>query len=121
MLRTLLGFVALTLLGLFLYFYVKAPAEQPGRERARQAVSQVGDTVRDEGVAGLIRARLAARLGIEGTRYLHVQYDAGQALVYGLIPPETRPEEVAALVQAIPGISAVDVQVLPRPAYLAPR
>jgi hypothetical protein len=24
-------------------------------------------------------------------------------------------------VQAIPGISAVDVQVLPRPAYLAPR
>ena len=118
MIRSGLALVALVLLGLFGYFFVMSPPEHSGAERAKEAVGQVGDTVVDEGVAGLIRARLATTYGLDGARFLHAHYDSGQALVYGLLPANVSAEDVAALVRQIGGIKQVDVQALPRPAYL---
>ena len=86
MVRTGLAIVAIGLLALFGYFYVTSPAEQGGAERAKGAAAHVGDVVVDQGLAGLVRARLTTAFGLEAARYLHVRADDGHVLVYGLRP-----------------------------------
>ncbi len=120
MVRTGLAVVAVALLGLFGYFFIRTPSDHTGAERAKEAAAQVGDTMVNEGVAGLVRARLATTFGVDGAAYLHVHFDGGtgQALVYGLLPPNVTPDDIAGVVRKIGGVKQVDVQALPRPAYL---
>lgn len=117
MVRTGLAIVALGLLGLFGYFFVTASNRQSNAERAKEAMGQVGDTVRDQGVAGLVRARLATSLGIDGARFLHVYFDEGKVLIYGLLPPGVSEEELVAPVRVLPGVEQVEVRVVARPEY----
>ncbi|MGD8453260.1 MAG: BON domain-containing protein [Phycisphaerae bacterium] len=118
MIRTALALLALGLLGLFGYFFVQEPAEQSNADRAKAAAAHVGDTVVDQGAAGLIRARLVTTFGLGATSYLHVHYDDGAVLVYGLVPEGVTAERLAEIVRAAPSVKSVDVQVLLRPAYL---
>jgi hypothetical protein len=117
MIRSLLAFLALGLLALFGYFFVTT-GTGTGSERARQAAVRVGDTVVDESLAGVVRARLAATYGFDGARFLHIHNDNGKILIYGLLPPGARPDDLVAAARSVPGVAAVDVQVLERPAYL---
>ena len=118
MIRTCLVVFVLGLLGLFGYFIVTAPGDQSGAERAKGAALQVGDVVVDQGVAGLVHARLTASLGLETARFLHVHADDGRVLIYGLLPPSVSSEDLAERARSVPGVKRVDVQVLPRPGYL---
>lgn len=119
MIRSILAFTALGLLALFGYFFVTS--QQPsGKERAREAAANVGDTVVAEGVAGLVRARLLTTLGYDVARFLHVHNDNGRVLVYGLLPDDVRVEDVIHQARQAPGVTTVDVQVMPRPEYLRP-
>ena len=118
MMRSGLAIVALGLLALFGYFFMTSSREQSGAERVKQAAVQVGDTVVDQGVAGLVRGRLATTFGLDGARFLHVHFDQGRVLIYGLLPPEVSAEELAAVVREVPKVDEVDVQAMARPAYL---
>ena len=118
MVRTGLAVVAVGLLALFGYFYVTSPAEQGGAERAKGAAAHVGDVVVDQGLAGLVRARLTTAFGLEAARYLHVRADDGHVLVYGLRPPSIAVEALVARARGVPGVKEVDVQTLEWPEYL---
>ncbi len=119
MVRMALATVALGLLGLFGYFYATGSGEH-GNERAREAAWQVGGTVKDQGVQQMVWARLAAKYGLDGARFLHVHYHEGKVLIYGLLPAGAAPQQLAGEVDELPGVREVEVQTLPRPAYLEP-
>ncbi|MFH1745578.1 MAG: hypothetical protein ABIG44_00905 [Planctomycetota bacterium] len=120
MIRMGLAVTALGLLALFGYFFVTASDNQSSTDRAKQAVGQVGDTVRDQGVAGLVRARLASKLGLDEVRFLHVHYDENRVLIYGLLSPDLSDEELAALARDLPGVEEVEIRVMDRPEYMHP-
>ncbi len=111
--------VVLLLLGLFGYFYATGSGARGSAERARGAAAQVGGVVVDEGVAGLVKVRLAADFGYDNTRFLHVWHEGGRVLVYGLAPATLDTQQVRADVEKIPGVSSADVLVQPMPAYVA--
>jgi len=106
---------------LFGYFYFTNRSNAPRSEKARQAAVEVGDAVRDKGVAGLVEARLLTKFGLEATRFLHAYYDAGRVVVYGLVPPEIAPQALADEAARVPGVASVELLVQPRPEHLAPR
>lgn len=118
MIRALLATVALGLLGLFGYFFVTAPSTQGGGERAKHAAEQTKDVVVDQSVAGLVRARLVARFGLDGARFLHVYHRDGKVLIYGLLPPGVSIERLAAEIDEVPGVREVEVLTNPRPSYV---
>ena len=118
MIRVGLASIALGLLGVFAYFFATAPGEQGTGERARQAAVETKDAVVDQGVAGLVRARLMRKYGLDGARFLHVYFDDGKVLVYGLLPPSATAEQIAGEADEVPGVREADVQAVPRPAYL---
>jgi hypothetical protein len=118
MIRSGLAFIALGLLAMFGYFFVMTPGDRPGGDRAKQAAVELGDAVVDQSAAGLVRARLATSLGLDGVRFLHVHYDDGKVLIYGLAPARVTADGLAGLVRGIPGVRTVDVQIMTRPTYL---
>ena len=118
MIRSGLAFIALGLLAMFGYFFVMTPSDRPSGDRAKQAAVVVGDVVVDQGAAGLIHARLATTLGLDGVRFLHVHYNDGKVLIYGLAPARVTADGLAGLVRGVPGVRTVDVQIMTRPAYL---
>jgi hypothetical protein len=120
MLRTGLAVIALGLLALFGYFFVMSSPQHTSTERAKQAAVQVSDTLKDQGVAGLVWAALAKSYGADGARFLHVYYNDGRTLIYGFLPNGATADSLAAVARLVPGVKDVDVQVLPRPAYLNP-
>ena len=95
-----------------------SPQGQDRSERAKGAAAQVGDVVADQGLAGLVRARVTTAFGLEAARYLHVRADDGHVLVYGLRPPSVTAEELAARARGVPGVKKVDVQTLEWPEYM---
>ena len=120
MVRSSLAVVALGLLAMFGYFWITASSDQSNTDRAKEAVARVGDTVKDQGAASLISARLKAGLGLNEARFLHVYYDDGETVVYGMAPEGVSNDRIAALAREVPGVQHVDVQVLPVPASLSP-
>lgn len=120
MIRSGIAIVALGLLGLFGYFFIQNEGSGTNKEKAKQAAVQVGDTVRDKSVAGLVSVRLTSKFGIEATRFLHTHFDEGRAVVYGLVPADLTPEAVQAEAASVVGVRQVEVLVAPRPDYVAP-
>lgn len=106
----------LGLLGLFGYFYFTGDKTKPKTERAQEAAVQVGETVRDRSVAGMVSVQLASTLGTGPSRFLHVFFEDGHALVYGLVPETVASEDVAAIARGVPGVRSVKVLVHPLPA-----
>ena len=111
-----IGGVSLVLL--FGYFYATNKSDAPQVEKAKQAALDVGDAVRDKGVAGLVDVRLKSKFGLDATRFLHVYYDEGRVLLYGLVPEGLDVETLASQADQVPGVETVDVIVQPRPAYV---
>ena len=119
MIRTGLAIVALGLLAVFGYFFVTASGQRGQAERAKHAAVETKDAVVDQSVAGFVRARLATKYGLDGARFLHVYFDEGRVLVYGLLPPNATAEQIAAEADEVPGVRDAEVRALPRPEYLA--
>ena len=120
MLKTGFAVTGVGLLVLFGYFYATNTSDAPQTEKAKQAALDVGDAVRDKGVAGLVDVRLKSKLGLDATRFLHVFYDEGRVLLYGLVPAEVDVQALANEADQVPGVTAVDVLVQTRPEYVTP-
>ena len=118
MIRAGVGIIGIGLLGLFGYYFLADHTPQTNLEKAKGAAIQVGDTVRDKGVASLVDVRLKSRFGMEATRFLHVYYDAGRIVVYGMAPADMDPAALSAEAASAPGVDEVEVFVTPRPAYV---
>ncbi len=115
--------VAIAVLGglvLFGYFYTTSRKELPRTERAKQAAVDVGDAVRDKGVAGLVKARLVTEFGLDATRFLHVYYDEGGVVLYGLVPADVDQQALKDEAAKVPGVSTVALLVQLRPDCIAP-
>jgi hypothetical protein len=115
--------VAIAVVGglvLFGYFYTTSRKDLPRTERATQAAKEVGDAVRDKGVASLVDARLVAKFGLDATRFLHAYYDEGRVLLYGLVPADVDQQVLKDEAARVPGVSTVEVLVQLRPDYIAP-
>lgn len=120
MVKTSLAVVVVGLVGLFGYFYLANSAESTRSEKAKQAAKDVGDAVRDRGVAGLVDVRLTTKYGLDATRFLHAHYDEGRVVVYGLVPAGVDLQELADEAARVPGVTEVELLVHPRPDYIAP-
>lgn len=107
-------------LGLFGYFFATNSGEKNKADRAKQAARDVGDAVRDKGVAELVEMRLKTKFGFDATRLVHVFYDDGRAVVYGLAPAAVDPAALTAEAAKVPGVRAVETLVQVRPDHIAP-
>lgn len=120
MLKSAIAATAVGLVVLFGFFYASNRANVSRTEKAKQAATEVGDVVRDKGVATLVSARLAKTFGLEATRFLHVYYDEGQVLLYGLVPAGVDQEQLASEAIKVPGVTDAEVLVQLRPDYIPP-
>jgi osmotically-inducible protein OsmY len=114
--------IAMVLVGglvLFGYFYATSRTELSRTEKAKQAAKDVGDAVRDKGIASLVQGRLLTKFGLDATRFLHAYYDEGRVVVYGLVPAELDQQALIDEAAQVPGVSQVQLLVHPRPAYIA--
>jgi hypothetical protein len=118
MIRSLIGVSVVVLGGLFAYYYFTDSSGKSGAEKAKAAAERVGDNVVDHTVAGAVRAKLASDFGVEAARFLHVYFDEGTIVVYGLAPQAVSPESIRSKVAAVPGVKTTVVRVLPRPAEM---
>jgi len=112
-----LGLSAVLLFG---YFYLVAPADRGAGDRAKEAGRQMVEATRDKGAAVVVQTRLTAKLGIDAMRLVHVHFEHGKALVYGLVPAGTDEAGIVAAARECPGVSEVELMLLPRPAYVEP-
>jgi osmotically-inducible protein OsmY len=120
MMKSGLAAAAIALLLLFGYFYASNRANVSRSEKAKQAASEVGDTMRDTGVASLVDIRLKTKFGLDATRFLHAYYDGGRLLLYGLVPASVDQKLLVAEASQVPGVKTVDVRVEIRPDYITP-
>ncbi len=118
MLKPIMGTVVLALVGLFGYYFLTDSSGKTAGERAQDAGRHVFDTAKDTAAGGAIKTKLVAALGVDATRMLHVWYDNGQVIVYGLAPKGLDPEKLKALVQDVPGLKGVDVLIQERPDFV---
>lgn len=118
MIRSAVVLAAVCLLGLFGYFYMNDSSGRTNKQKAKDAVVHVGDTVRDQGVASLVSVRLTSKFGLEATRFLHTYYDDGHVLVYGLLPQTVSADAVRDEAGKVVGVKQVDVVVSPPPAFV---
>ncbi|MBU0637785.1 MAG: hypothetical protein KKB50_02895 [Planctomycetes bacterium] len=118
MIRSGLAVAVLALLGLFGYYFVSDRGDKSGTDKAKDAIAQVGDTVVDRGVAGLVQVRLATTFGLQATQFLHVHHNEGHVLIYGLLPENLTEQAIVAEAQGVPGVKDVSVLFQPRPAGL---
>lgn len=107
-------------LGLFGYFYATSSDQTSKGARAKQAVRDVGDAVRDKGVAEMVELRLKAKFGLDATRFVHAYFDDGRVVVYGLAPAAVDSAMLSAEAAKVPGVKAVETLVQARPDYIAP-
>ena len=121
MIRSAVVTVVLAGAGLFGYYFMTDRSERPAGEKARDAAGHVGDLAKDTGAAMVVQARLTARYGIDATRFVHVHYDDGAVIVYGLAPVEMKADEVTEIVKVVPGVSSVDVRIGERPPAMSPK
>jgi len=115
--------VAIAVLGglvLFGYFYTTSRKELSRTERATQAAKDVGDAVRDKGVASLVEGRLLTKFGLDATRFLHAYYDEGRVVLYGLVPANLDQQRLVDEAAKVPGVSTVELLVQLRPDSIAP-
>lgn len=119
MIRTAITLLALALAGTFAYFYVSDGSGRNSTDKLTDAAVQTGEVARDQAVAALVRARIVADVGLQTSRFLHVWFQDGKALIYGLAPEGVEPSRIASAARQVPGVQDVDVQVMPRPAYLS--
>jgi len=120
MFRSGAAVAAIALVGLFGYYFVTDTGKQSKVERAKSAAAQVGDTVRDKGVASLVDVRLKAKFGLDATRFLHSYYDNGRVVVYGLVPDGIDLARIHEEALKVTGVREADVFVSPRPAFITP-
>ena len=116
MIRSVMLVAALGFAGLFGYYFLADNTGRPVGDKAADAVRHVGDKVRDEGVAGMIKVRLTSRFGMDATRFVHVHFDEGKVLVYGLAPAAITAEQLQSEAAQVPGVSSVEVLISARPA-----
>lgn len=120
MIKSSVVVAVLALAGLFVYFYASNPANVSSSDKAKQAALDVGDAVRDTGVAGLVDVRLKTKFGLDATRFLHTYYDDGNIVVYGLVPDTMDLKLLHDEAAKVPGIVNVELLVNPRPASIKP-
>jgi osmotically-inducible protein OsmY len=120
MLKTGLAVFVLGALALGGYFYLADTSERSRSEKAKQAALDVGDAVRDKGVAGMVDARLKLKFGLDATRFLHAYYDEGRVVLYGLVPEGTDEQALVNEAAQVPGVKTVEPLVETRPEYIAP-
>lgn len=120
MIKSGLAVTVLALAGLFVYFYTSRSDEVGRCDRAKQAALDVGDAVRDKGVAGLVDMRLKTKFGLDATRFVHTHYNDGNVLVYGLVPADVDPQLLHDEAAQVPGVATVELLVQPRPDYITP-
>lgn len=118
MLKPIMGTVVLALVGLFGFYFLTDSSGKTAGERAQDAGRHVFDTAKDTAAGGAIKTKLVAALGLDATRLLHVWYDNGQVIVYGLVPHGLEADRVKALVQDVPGLKSVDVLIQERPGFV---
>lgn len=111
MIRSVVLTVILAGGGLFGYYFLTDRSERPNGDKARDAAVQVGDAAKDTGAAVLVQARLTARFGMDAMRYLHVRYDDGAVVVYGLAPRHVAADALVETVRAIPGVTSVQALI----------
>lgn len=111
------GVVALA--GLFVYFYAANSAEVSRSDKAKQAAIDVVDAARDKGVAGLVDMRLKTKFGLDATRFVHTYFDEGNVVVYGLVPADVDVQVLHDEAAKVPGVTAVELLIQPRPDYIA--
>lgn len=115
MIRSFVVLGVLVLGGLFAYYYLTDSSGRSGEEKAKSALERVGDTVKDRTAASAVRAKLAADFGVKTAEFLHVYFDDGTAVVYGLVPDSVSAEAIQKSIGSVPGVKTVIVRVLPRP------
>jgi len=120
MIKSGIAVAAVALAGLFVYFYAANSAEVSRSDKAKQAAIEVGDAVRDKGVAGLVDMRLKTKFGLDATRFLHTYFDEGNVVVYGLVPADTDLQLLHDEAAKVPGVAAVELLIQTRPDYIAP-
>jgi hypothetical protein len=120
MVKTGVAIVVLGLVGLFGYFFLAASPERSSAEKAKEAALNVGDAVRDTGVAGLVDVRLKTKFGLDTTRFLHAHYNDGRVIVYGLVPAAIDQQALMDEAAQVPGVEEVELLVHPRPDYVVP-
>ncbi|MBL8880499.1 MAG: BON domain-containing protein [Phycisphaerales bacterium] len=119
MIRSTILFTLVVLLAFFGYFFLNQPQTKPTDERAKQAAMRVGDLVLEEGQAGVIRMNIVANLGVDTARFLHVYCNNGRVLIYGLAPEGVTADALTQIARQMPNAQHVDVQITPRPDYVA--
>ena len=120
MVKSGIAVITVGLLVLFGYFYAANRTGVSRTEKAKQAATDVGDTVRDKGVAGLVDMRLKTKLGFDATRFLHAYYDEGHVVLYGLVPADVDQQLLIDEAGKVPGVDSVELLAQPRPAHIAP-
>lgn len=106
--------------GLFGYYFLTDRSGASATDRARSAVGQVGDLAKDTGEGLMVQARLTARWGMDAMKYVHVYYNDGAVIIYGLAPAHVKGDELSVAAREVPGVRTVEVLVQERPATMNP-
>ncbi len=117
--RKVMAVGVVALLGLFGFYYMKNQGGGTAEEKAKSALQQVADKVRDTGLASLVKTKLVANFG-EKARFLHVFYDEGTVVVYGLYPATLTSDEIYGIASKVRGVETCQVIVSPLPEVAAP-
>jgi osmotically-inducible protein OsmY len=105
---------------LFGFYFVSNRSDATSAEKAKQAAVDVGDAVRDTGVATLVSARLTKTFGFEANRFLHAHFDNGRVLLYGMVPVSLDQQQLLDEAAKVPGVKEVEILVQVRPEYIPP-
>lgn len=117
MFRAVLGTTIVAGLGLFGYYFLTDSTGRSATDKAKDAGMNVVSDAKDSGAALLIQGRLMTAFGMDAMRLVHVYYDDGHVIVYGLAPESIDVDAVEKTVREIPGaVSDVEIMLLPRPA-----
>lgn len=118
MIRSLGSVAAVALIGLFGYYFFTDHSDRDNMAKAKEATRNAMDAVRDKGAASLVSVRLTATFGLDATRFLHVHYDNGHAVVYGLAPESLSSEAVVDLAKKVAGVTSAEAILEPLPESL---
>lgn len=122
MFRAIFGTAFIAGLGLFGYYFLTDSSGRSAADKAKDAGMNVVSDAKDSGAALLIQGRLMTAFGMDAMRLVHVYYDNGHVIVYGLAPESIDVDAVERTVREIPGaVSQVEILFLPRPATVQPR
>jgi hypothetical protein len=103
---------------LFALFFFRGTPELDSTQRAQEAAREVGQVVVDQGVAGLVKARLVQKFGLEPTGFVHVHHQEGRVLIYGLLPESITQDSILSEALAVPGVKSAEVLTQPRPEHV---